>query len=97
MHDFAEKAPQEIIFYSVDFSGVLQDGETLIAASTTCGALVGVDEDSSSMPVGGTQIDGAAVGCLIGGGVRGVTYKVTFTAHTNIGQVITESGSFNVI
>ena len=96
MHDFADKDAQETIFYSVDLSGLLQDGETVISATTACVPLVGADPDSATMLVGSTQIDDSAVGCLIGGGVKGVTYKATFTAQTSLGQVIKESGVFNV-
>jgi hypothetical protein len=96
MLNYSSKDPVEVIFYGFNFANLLSTGETITSASVACQAVVGADASANTMPTGAVQINGTVVRSLIGGGVHGVTYKVSFTAVTSAGQTLKDSGVFDV-
>jgi hypothetical protein len=96
MSNYSSKDPSEIIFYGLNFGLLLSEGETITAATVACIAVLGTDAAAASMPTGSVGINGSVVRSLIGGGVHGVTYKVTFSVDTSSGQKLKDFGTFDV-
>ncbi len=96
MSNYSSKDPSEIIFYGLNFGQLLSEGETITAATVACEAALGVDAAAATMPSGAVGINGSVVRSLIGGGVHGVTYKVSFEVDTSSGQKLKDHGIFDV-
>lgn len=83
------KQPSEKFYVSVDFSAILDIGETIDAIASTVTAA-----DSSGNDVTSTFIDASALTASSGilqsrimDGNNNTNYKVTFTAHTSLGNI----------
>lgn len=81
-----EKTVYEEFPISGNFSRVLEDGETLDAASyTVIFDEDGVDKTAEMLP-GDNQRVGALLTTLIIGGTLGVKYNMSFVAKTSLGN-----------
>jgi hypothetical protein len=76
--------------FTADFAGGqnprLAAGETIVQGSAvwTCVAVDGVDPNAQSMVIGPSTISGGKVSVLIGGGISGVTYRLTCAVQTSV-------------
>jgi hypothetical protein len=81
-----EKAAYEQFFRYVDFSNILQTGETISIASVTVTDVSTGADTSSSMVSGVAPYDDTMVIYMIKGGTAGHRYTVTIHVVTSLGQ-----------
>lgn len=96
---FDNKAPQETEFFWFNFASLLASGDTLLSsgAAIVITVVSGTDPSPSSMLAGANQVEeGYLVGQLITGGVNGVKYLLTCTAHTVLGNTLVLAATLNV-
>lgn len=79
-HTLPPKDPQDVLDYAVDFTNLLESGET-IATHVVAITPAGLTLDSSS-----TTVDEKSVVFIVSGGDVGVTYAVTVTIQTTGGS-----------
>lgn len=86
------KQPSESRLYSMDFSALLADGETISGVTS-----VVVDKITLSPIVLGTaSFSGVLAQVRISGGLGGTIYKVTFVVTTSLSNVLEGEGLVNV-
>jgi hypothetical protein len=83
LKNFSPKRSIEREVFTVDFTGALPDGDTIVFAEWQIVAVDGTDESAATMIHGAADIDGALVSQVIGGGVGGVTYAPICIAQTS--------------
>jgi hypothetical protein len=85
--------------YSAVFSFAqdLVAGETITIAGSTATVYSGEDAAPSTILSGAPVAAGKQVTQLITGGVLGVTYSITCTGTTSLGQVLTRMGYLVVV
>jgi len=88
------KQPAEVLWFAMDFTKRLDDGDTIYAANVSTSRVDGEDSDLVTADV--TNND-PFVEVLISGGTSSVLYKVTFTISTLGGEVKEEDGYLQVV
>jgi hypothetical protein len=84
------KQPAESRLYSMDFAGLLAQGETVTTVVSIVAAPTG-------LTVGGSPVaSGNRVSVQISGGAAGTEYKVTFVVNTSAGNIIEGEGLLQV-
>jgi len=96
MNSFSNKAPAESIYFGIDFSAILSEGEELISASVEINVLSGVDNDASSMLTEPPVVESTIVKQKIENGVKEVAYEVIFQVFTSDSQSFVEKASLLV-
>lgn len=95
---FSDKNAAETEVFTFDFSSLLADGETISGTPTVAATVAsGTDPNASAIVSGAAQVSGAEVTQLITAGVSGVTYTLTCTANTSLGQVLVLAGDVAVV
>lgn len=97
MINMAPKLSGDEEIFTASFVGDLASSETIVSAVWGCDVVTGTDPASASMISGATTITGEKVSQMISGGVPRVSYLITCTATTSIGQVITKYCQFSVV
>jgi hypothetical protein len=84
---------------SVTFSVAadLEVGETISSSSVAATVYSGTDSTPSAIISGATSVTGGQVTQLIVNGVEGVTYLLTCTVLTSLGQTLTREGYLVII
>ena len=82
------KDPDETISVGAEFAELMADGETLTTATVAITVLRGTDPGAAAMLVGAASASGSVAAQLVGSGVAGVDYQITFTANTSMSQVL---------
>lgn len=85
-----DKQPADTLDYDIDFSAILDDGDTL--ASTGDPGVptpLSVSVSPSGLTITPTFVigSGKVIKQWISGGTNGIKYKITLTATTNAGRV----------
>lgn len=89
---YPTKAPGESVFCSWEFTRNIPSGVTITGGTVTCAVTVGTDGAAASMPSGAVVItspdsDGRHfLSRLVGAGLAGNTYALTFTATLSNGE-----------
>lgn len=86
--NFPAKRVAEVIIYTVDFSGELAPGETIVSAVWTNQVNIGIDGMPGAMIWGAASITGSKVSQKITGGVADASYGLICTARTSQGEVL---------
>lgn len=86
--DFTPKRVVEAETFTVDFTDLLGEGETLTAASWSMNVYTGTDPNHGAMLQSEGHIHGAKASAKIGGGVSGVYYAPLCVAQTSAGQTL---------
>jgi hypothetical protein len=88
--NFDPANPTESEVYSLDFASELQSGETVTSVSAVeLTVFQGVDDNPGSHLSGDSSVLGSVASQRIGGLVAGVTYTLSFTVNTSLGNLIT--------
>lgn len=93
---FAPKDPAEAVFYGIDFSALLADGETISSATPLLRALTKDDAGTAAMLSGSAVITGAVVTQKIINGLAGNTYRFGISITTSTGQIFIDAGDIAV-
>jgi hypothetical protein len=88
----APKLPGEGLDLTLDYSQLLQSGETISTCPWTCEVYEGVDANPGAMVSGASGISGSKVTQHVVGGLSGVTYLFTAMATTNQGRILAGQG-----
>ena len=89
-HFLSEKDPVETVSCTMDFSPILNAGETISSHSCAVTAYVGASS-TSGMFVGGTSLNGSTVAQTVSGGAQGAVYRLRYTITTNQSRTLTAS------
>lgn len=74
--------------FTVDFSPLLEDGETISAPVWTIAAVDALDPDASALIEGSASISGTFVSQMINAGIPGVRYEPKCTVQTSLGRTL---------
>lgn len=91
---FRSKHASETARLVFDFLSLLAVGETLSSVSLSSALYSGEADDALTLTTG--VIDGSQVATLAAAGTEGVTYLVTCSALTSLGQAIPLSGYLTI-
>lgn len=97
---FPPKAPAESRLFGFDLADDLADGETISTAPFTVAVDALEPFAANTAPLvasGSPTIAGTSVTQRFTGGTAGVTYRVICTATTNAGNILTPSGTVQVL
>ena len=81
-----EKQPLETRKLSIDFSALLESGETLTGSPTVTSEKL--NGDATDLTVASIAINGALVTFLLSGGTAGVYYRIEATTTTSQSQTL---------
>jgi hypothetical protein len=94
---FASKDPSEVDDRGLDFSALLETGETLTGTpSVTVTVLTGTDASPSSLLSGSATIEGTVVWQRYTGGTAGVTYRCKYSVATSTSRTLIACGLLRV-
>lgn len=85
-----DKQPADTLDYDVDFSAILDDGDTLASVGNPAvPSPLSVVVSPSGLTLTPTYVinSGKTIKQWISGGTSGIRYKITLTATTNAGRV----------
>jgi len=91
---FTDKDPSEVVRLGVDFSNLLDTGETISTATVSIRNAAGVAQ--AAMLSGSPTNSSGIVRQLITGGTAGMAYKISFTITTSTGQTLIEGADLRV-
>ena len=94
---FQPKVPSEIQILTFDFTSALASGETVTSASVSASVYSGTDITAGDLISGSASVSSPRVTQKVKSGVLGVTYLLSCTAATSLGQSIVQSGFLSVI
>lgn len=86
--DFTPKRVSETEIFTVDYTGNLADGETIVSATWSSSARNAADPSPNSMISGSASISGSQVSIKLTGGIAWVTYYPICAAVTSLGQTL---------
>jgi hypothetical protein len=94
---FADKDPDEVDDRGLDFTNLLESGETLTGTPTvTATTFLGVDATPSSILFGSPSIEGAVVWQRLRAGSDGVVYRLKYTVGTTASRSFVACGLLRV-
>jgi len=97
MLKFRDKAVGETAIVEVDFSRLVQAGDSISSVSVSVFVLSGIDANASALLSGMVSISGKVVRQKLAAGVDGVEYAITFSAVMASGQTLNETGLLSVV
>lgn len=89
------KQPSEIYPISVDYSDVLDTGETISSESVTATDSAGTDVTATL--IDSTEISGSTIKAVIKAGTTGNKYKLTFKATTSDSNLYEDDITMRVV
>ena len=95
--EFSEKKVAERVRVGVDFVRLLAAGESIVSAVVVASVLRGVDAAPAGLLNGACSVAGSNVWQELKDGVAGVYYTLEFAATTNLGHVLIERATQEVI
>lgn len=87
---FDPTTPDGIVSCTVNFSGSLPDGVTLVSASVSCAVhdqSVGADDDADERVSTPATVDGTFVSVTFSDGVAGADYVLTYLPTLSDGEI----------
>lgn len=85
-----DKQPADALDYDIDFSAILDDGDTLASTGTPAVPTpLSVTVSPSGLTISPTFVinSGKTIKQWVSGGLSGIKYKITLTATTNAGRI----------
>jgi hypothetical protein len=92
--NFTDKDPGETVRLGIDFTDLLDTGETISTATAAIRTAAGVTV--AAMLSGSEDVSGNVVRQLITGGTAGMSYRLSFTAVTSTGQTLIDGADLRV-
>lgn len=89
---FDAKSAASTLTIAFNFAASCATNETITSASTTATVYSGTDATPSAIIDGAAALNGKEITQSITAGVVGVTYLLTCTANTSLGQVLIQTG-----
>lgn len=91
------KTSGETVIETFNFTSRLALSETISTASTVAVVYSGTDASPSALISGAATISGQTVTQKVTGGVLGVTYRLTCTITTSLGQTVALTGLMVIV
>lgn len=96
MAAFSAKRTFEVVDPKINFTKLLNPGDTITSASTWCVVSSGSDATPSSLLFGAPSIQGVMVVQLVRAGIAGNTYEIGYGILTAASLFIASSGTMEV-
>lgn len=93
---FSYKITTESELFTFDFSQVLSSSETISTATCTAIVMNGTDANPSAILVGASVISNKTASQRVANGVSEVTYRLTMTITTSLGNTYVGVGDLPV-